>query len=52
MTENRPKNAPLPGPIPEEESFEEFLEWTAEEEEEFVRMFNEQEKGNVARDDS
>lgn len=50
MTEPKPKNVPPPVPIPEEDSFEEYLEWTPQEEEEFLRLFNDQEKGGIPED--
>lgn len=37
---NTPKNLPLPVDLPSEEEYEEFLEWTQEEEEEFLRIIN------------
>lgn len=49
MIDPKPKNVPPPVPIPEE-SFEEFLEWTPQEEEEFLRLFNDQEKGGIPED--
>lgn len=52
MNENKPKNVPPSVPIPEEESFEQFLEWTPEEEEEFLRLFSEQEKGGIPEDNT
>ena len=36
---NIPKNVPQPVPIPDEE-IEDMLEWTIEEEEEFLRILN------------
>lgn len=38
------------GEQPIEEFYEEFLEWTPEEEEEFLRLFSEQEKGGISID--
>ncbi len=37
---NTPKNLPPPVDLPSEEEYEEFLEWTVEEEEEFLRILN------------
>jgi hypothetical protein len=38
-TPHKPKNVPDPVPIPEND-FDEFLEWTQEEEEEFMRILH------------
>ena len=38
-----PKNIPPSIDIPTEEEFEEYLEWTKEEEEEFLRILNDPE---------
>lgn len=46
---NQPKESNVndsKGDQPVEEFYEEFLEWTPAEEEEFLRLFAEQEKGS------
>lgn len=45
---NKPKNVPPPVPIPDED-FDEFLEWTAEEEEEFLKVLDDTEAGEEDR---
>jgi len=42
-TPQKPKNIPDPVSVPDEEEFEEYLEWTKEEEEEFLRILNDPE---------
>jgi hypothetical protein len=48
--ENVPPGVPKPVPIPEED-FDEFLEWTTEEEEEFLKVLDnadlKDENGNI-----
>ena len=39
---NTPKNLPPPADIPEEEDYTDFLEWTVEEEEAFLKILDEQ----------
>jgi hypothetical protein len=45
-TPQRPKNVPDSVPIPDGD-FEEFLEWTAEEEEEFLKILNDPENDGM-----
>jgi len=40
MNTPKPKDVPPPVDIPDEEQFEEFLEWTPEEEEQFLKILN------------
>jgi len=38
---DKPKGVPEPVAIPEDENFDDYLEWTAEEEEAFLKILNE-----------
>lgn len=38
---DKPKGVPDPVEIPEDENFDDYLEWTAEEEEAFLKILNE-----------
>lgn len=44
METNQPKGTPTPVSIPDEQEFEEYLEWTSEEEEAFLRILEETDK--------
>lgn len=43
---NTPKNLPPPVDVPTEEDYNDFLEWTVEEEEEFLKIIDGQKDDN------
>jgi hypothetical protein len=46
-TPQKPKDIPDPVSVPDEEQFEEFLEWTLAEEEELLRILNDPENDGM-----
>lgn len=48
MDTNTPKNVPQSVPIPDESTFDEFLEWTVEEEEAFLKILNDPMNDGIA----
>lgn len=48
MTQNTPKPVPSIPEIPSEDDYEEFIEWTPQEEEEFLRILKEQDGKDIS----